>query len=96
MFSGKKVDLYLSGFSPNEKIRLFAYKVDELGKFLGWDEFQVNGSGELLININERCENISACNYYKGYEYVIVGEVSGEVHDVKLAGIMDILSSNYK
>lgn len=82
-----EIYLYLYRFSPNERVRLFVYNIVETethnemihygGIFLGWDEFQVNDSGELYINLGQPCEMLSGCNGYEGYSYMAVGEITG-------------------
>lgn len=66
-------DLFLYKFLPNEKVRIFAYKLYEAVpleaskiRLEGWQTYQVDSSGQLLIKTE------------KNYSYVIIGDASGE------------------
>jgi hypothetical protein len=80
--------LMLYNFGENEVVRLLVYsRVQEsdppifrpllftdfygYAELVGWNQYQVNESGQLLIDISENQNN--------GYEYIILGEESGEV-----------------
>lgn len=78
----KLVILY--NFQPGETVRLFAYQRDEnqsgslfffsmggYGSLVGWHEFQVNESGQAVIELVD--------DTVEGYWYVAVGDISGEV-----------------
>lgn len=73
---------FLYQFQPGEKGRIFIYREDEgnydsfeLGKLIGWKEFQVNQIGQLKIKID-------ASYYDKLHRTVIIviGEKSGQVY----------------
>jgi len=86
----QKVSVYLQGLNPNERVRLFVYEEvkirnSETGAdyhLVGWLEFLANSDGILFINTGETCGDIKACSG-NGYEYVVVGDSSGEM---QLAG----------
>lgn len=64
----------LYGFQPNERVRLFAYNLGDsmLGKFAGWQEYQVDADGKLAIELAQADNsNIS---------YYAIGEISGDVN----------------
>jgi len=56
--------LVLYNFAPHEKVKLLAYS----GKLVGWQQYQVDETGKLFINISDG-----------SLEYYAVGEYSGQV-----------------
>lgn len=61
--------LVLYNFSPNEHLRLFAYSNTSLtGVLKGWQDYRVDSAGQIVINV------------VPSYTYVVVGDISGEVH----------------
>ena len=74
--------MILYNFQPNEKGRIFLYneslieksdllRADSMSGLTAWDEFQVDGSGQLILEI-EKGTNPE--------EYFLIGNSSGEVH----------------
>lgn len=65
--------LFFVNFSPNEHIRLLAYRASEdndlYHEFLGWQWFQVNEHGSLQIDVD-----------IDGGEYIALGEISGDIN----------------
>jgi hypothetical protein len=61
--------IYLYGFAPDERVRLFYYAKD--GQLAGWTEYRMNPGGELLIEIT-----VDTSPYFT-YFYAI-GDNSGE------------------
>ena len=69
-------NIFLSGFFPEEKVRLFyyssAYELDGSpgGMLAGWQEYQVNVAGQMEIKLSLQ----------PGDDLAVIGEKSGEVH----------------
>jgi hypothetical protein len=63
-------DVILYQFSPNEKIRLFAFEATGVGntfQLVGWKQFQVDTAGSLSVHVE------------KGYLYGVIGDITGGV-----------------
>lgn len=73
--------LFLINFFPNETVRLFVYSTSNSNnsKLVGWKEFQVDGGGDLILNIENRDS------------YFVVGEFSGQLSGL---GTSDIFCKN--
>lgn len=71
VFDGKDTML-LSGFAPNERLRLFAYvPVESIARLVAWQEFQTDIFGRLFISFD--------ANMFAVDNFVAIGDVSGEI-----------------
>jgi hypothetical protein len=80
----KKILLYK--FSPNEKVRVFAYKNSEgitrgEFKFVAWQEFQIGPDGNLLIESDLDADFFAAIGKVTGEVHWLFYKVEGELYD---------------
>jgi len=70
-------DLFLSGFKKHEKVRLLLYKSQPSSymTLIGWQEYQVSETGQLVISAPAKRDQFGNCDYF----YYIIGEISGFV-----------------
>jgi hypothetical protein len=63
--------IFLYGFAPQEPVRLFCYDVDTY-TLLGWQEYQVDGNGQLTLDVaGGRC-NFAALGLQSGEVYMLI------------------------
>jgi len=74
----EKTSLLLHNFEPNERVRLFAYAgtagVNGEDVLANWQEYQVDSSGQLMVKL--QIDEDMKTEW--GYEYVVLGNSSGE------------------
>jgi len=63
--------IFFYGFAPREPVRLFCYDVDTY-TLLGWQEYQVDGNGQLTLDVpGGRC-NFAALGPQSGEVYMLI------------------------
>jgi hypothetical protein len=63
--------LFFYGFAPNEPVKLFCYDVDTY-TLLGWQEYQVDGDGQLTLDVPPGRCNFAALGPQSGEVYMLI------------------------
>ena len=66
-----KDQLFFYGFAPREPVRLFCYDVDTY-TLLGWQEYQVDGNGQLTLDVPPSRCNFTALGPQSGEVYMLI------------------------
>jgi hypothetical protein len=72
-----KDQIFFYGFAPQEQVRLFCYDVDTY-TLLGWQAYQVDGNGQLTLDIPAGRCNFTALGPQSGEVYMLIDGFPGE------------------
>lgn len=77
--------IQLFGFKPGEVVRLLVYEGDHFGSYTlsGWNRYVVDAKGQLYLRIDPQLYTGG-----KSPRFIARGDVSGEVHDMKVGDLI--------